>query len=127
MLLMVVAVFLFCNVLPFVNNFMESMDIPMSLHLIDISNFLVAVNSSVNCFIYCIFGTKFRKEFLYLVKYLFPCLKSSFTYGHGQTVLTHPHNHLGQQANHRRHSDSPKKSEVKYCAKNYVTSKSTAL
>lgn len=76
MLLMVVAVFLICNILPFVNNFMESMGMPLSQNLVDLSNFLVSLNSSVNCFIYCIFGAKFRKHFIRLLLRIFPCLRA---------------------------------------------------
>ena len=41
-------------------------------YLIQVSNLLVTVNSSVNLFIYCVFGTRFRNE---LKKLLRPLLR----------------------------------------------------
>lgn len=113
MLLMVVAVFLICNILPFVNNFMESMTLVMNMELIDVSNFLVNVNSSVNCFIYCIFGTKFRKECYYVLGTALPCLITLPVKHHNNTTLhtnLTPNHHqviTSHQANQRHHSSSP--------------------
>ena len=38
----------------------------MSTQLIQVSNLLVTINSSVNFVIYCIFGNKFKQTFLQL-------------------------------------------------------------
>jgi hypothetical protein len=65
MLLIVVIVFFCCNVLAFVINIMEMVDIRVS-GLIQISNLLVTFNSSVNFVIYCIFGEKFKRLFCHL-------------------------------------------------------------
>ncbi|KAK7087045.1 G-protein coupled receptor activity protein [Halocaridina rubra] len=63
MLLVVVTVFFLCNVLAFILNVLELLDISVD-NLTITSNLLVTVNSSVNFIIYCIFGQKFRKLFL---------------------------------------------------------------
>lgn len=63
MLLVVVTVFFVCNVLAFIINVLELLDIVVP-ELTATSNVLVCVNSSVNFIIYCIFGQKFRKLFL---------------------------------------------------------------
>ncbi|XP_069988013.1 FMRFamide receptor [Penaeus vannamei] len=63
MLLVVVTVFFVCNVLAFIINVLELLDIAIDELTIS-SNLLVTVNSSVNFIIYCIFGQKFRKLFL---------------------------------------------------------------
>lgn len=63
MLLVVVSVFFICNVLAFIINVLELMDIVID-ELTMVSNLLVTINSSVNFIIYCIFGQKFRKVFL---------------------------------------------------------------
>ncbi|XP_057663036.1 FMRFamide receptor [Diorhabda carinulata] len=69
MLLGVVVVFFFCNLLPLVINIIETfrVDIPFSLeYLLQTSNLLVTINSSVNFIIYVIFGEKFKRLFLIL-------------------------------------------------------------
>ncbi|XP_037787339.1 FMRFamide receptor-like [Penaeus monodon] len=63
MLLVVVTVFFVCNVLAFIINVLELLDIVVP-ELTATSNVLVCVNSSVNFIIYCIFGQKFRRLFL---------------------------------------------------------------
>ncbi|KAG7168255.1 FMRFamide receptor-like [Homarus americanus] len=63
MLLVVVTVFFVCNVLAFIINVLELLDITIA-ELTMSSNLLVTINSSVNFIIYCIFGQKFRKLFL---------------------------------------------------------------
>lgn len=63
MLLVVVSVFFLCNVLAFIINVLELLDITID-ELTMSSNLLVTINSSVNFIIYCIFGQKFRKLFL---------------------------------------------------------------
>ncbi len=73
MLMIVVLVFLICNVLPFIVNIMELFSLSYK-PLTEISNLLVAINSSVNIFIYTMFGEKFQRQ---LVRYLgrfCPCL-----------------------------------------------------
>ncbi|KAK4881135.1 hypothetical protein RN001_004454 [Aquatica leii] len=70
MLLFVVLVFFICNLLPLVNNIIESfhfnMDQTTKVHFIKTSNLLVTLNSSVNFIIYVIFGEKFKRLFLRL-------------------------------------------------------------
>ncbi|KAJ8978114.1 hypothetical protein NQ317_015924 [Molorchus minor] len=68
MLLCVVIVFVVCNLLPLVNNIIDSFNIDYSetTFLIEISNLLVTINSSVNFIIYVIFGEKFQRLFLIL-------------------------------------------------------------
>lgn len=63
MLLVVVTVFFVCNVLAFIINVLELLDIVVP-ELTTTSNVLVCFNSSVNFIIYCIFGQKFRRLFL---------------------------------------------------------------
>lgn len=62
-LICVVCLFLFCNALSLAINFIETFtDVGNAMgYLIDLSNFLVVFNSSVNFFIYLIFGANFRK------------------------------------------------------------------
>lgn len=69
MLLGVVVVFFICNLLPLVINIIECFDvnIPFELdYLLQVSNLLVTINSSVNFIIYVIFGEKFKRLFLIL-------------------------------------------------------------
>lgn len=64
MLLFVVSVFFICNLLPLVNNILESFYDYSIDQLVHISNFLVILNSSVNFVIYCSCGERFRKMLL---------------------------------------------------------------
>ena len=70
MLLVVVVVFFICNILALVSNILEqfgSMEDDDQLwfdQLIQVSNLLVTINSSVNILIYCIFGNKFKTVFM---------------------------------------------------------------
>ncbi|KAH0999531.1 hypothetical protein HUJ05_009640 [Dendroctonus ponderosae] len=71
MLMCVVAVFFVCNLLPMVINIVETFKIPtedvFDLNMmINLSNLLVTINSSVNFVIYVIFGEKFQRLFLFL-------------------------------------------------------------
>lgn len=70
MLLVVVLVFFICNLLPLVNNIVESFKIrtdgAFTDRMIKTSNLLVTINSSVNFIIYVIFGEKFKRLFLRL-------------------------------------------------------------
>ncbi|XP_031336382.1 FMRFamide receptor [Photinus pyralis] len=70
MLLFVVLVFFICNLLPLVNNIIESfhfqLDQITKVHIIKTSNLFVTINSSVNFIIYVIFGEKFQRLFLRL-------------------------------------------------------------
>jgi len=62
MLMVVVMIFVLCNVLAMAGNILEELEFNAG-DLIKISNLLVTLNSSVNLFIYCGFGRKFRREF----------------------------------------------------------------
>lgn len=67
MLLCVVAVFFVCNLLPLVINIIDTFQLRLDISvLINISNLLVTINSSVNFIIYVIFGEKFKRLFLVL-------------------------------------------------------------
>uniref|UniRef100_A0A1B0CRX1 G-protein coupled receptors family 1 profile domain-containing protein n=2 Tax=Lutzomyia longipalpis TaxID=7200 RepID=A0A1B0CRX1_LUTLO len=66
MLLCVVIVFFLCNVLAMINNIMEAFYDTTNDYLVNTSNLLVTINSSVNFIIYVIFGEKFKRIFLTL-------------------------------------------------------------
>ncbi|XP_035705474.1 FMRFamide receptor isoform X2 [Folsomia candida] len=68
MLLIVVVVFLMCNILPLVNNILESIWNVEVEKLIALSNFLVIFNSSVNFVIYCTCGERFRRLLIRLCR-----------------------------------------------------------
>ena len=59
--MVVVFVFVVCNCLAMVSNILELFQVD-AVYVLMISNFLVTLNSSVNLFIYCAFGERFRKE-----------------------------------------------------------------
>ena len=61
MQMVVVAVFVLCNILAMVSNILEMMNLD-GFYIITVSNLLVTINSSVNLLIYCTFGLKFRNE-----------------------------------------------------------------
>eukprot|EP00095_Tigriopus_kingsejongensis_P010932 snap_masked-scaffold206_size259025-processed-gene-1.14 protein:Tk10932 transcript:snap_masked-scaffold206_size259025-processed-gene-1.14-mRNA-1 annotation:"fmrfamide receptor" len=63
MLLVVVFIFFICNILPLILNIIELFHKP-NPQVIQVSNLLVTINSSVNILIYCIFGNKFKTIFL---------------------------------------------------------------
>lgn len=75
MLLVVVLVFFICNLLPLVVNIME-LFVHTDEQVIQVSNLLVTINSSVNIIIYCTFGKKFRTVFMqiFLGKQPVPCI-----------------------------------------------------
>ncbi|VDN03439.1 unnamed protein product [Thelazia callipaeda] len=60
-LVLVVCLFITCNVLPLAVNFVELIFGYMNSYLIDLSNLMVVLNSSCNFFIYYAFGSRFRK------------------------------------------------------------------
>lgn len=69
MLLCVVVVFFICNFPPLVANSIETFNLTNSSiidQIINTSNLLVTINSSVNFIIYVIFGEKFKRLFLIL-------------------------------------------------------------
>ena len=59
--MVVVAVFVLCNILAMVSNILEMMNLD-GFYIITVSNLLVTINSSVNILIYCTFGLTFRNE-----------------------------------------------------------------
>ena len=61
MQMVVVFVFVVCNCLAMVSNILELFQVD-AVYVLMISNFLVTLNSSVNLFIYCAFGERFRNE-----------------------------------------------------------------
>ena len=74
MLMIVVVVFLLCNILALIVNILEAMNLQISV-VTEISNLMVTVNSSVNFFIYIIFGEKFKRQF-------WQCLRKQPCFGH---------------------------------------------
>ncbi|UYV71590.1 GPRNNA1 [Cordylochernes scorpioides] len=60
MLFCVVVIFFVCNLLGMVANILEHFQVYWK-ELVDVSNLLVSINSSVNFIIYCLFGKKFRR------------------------------------------------------------------
>ena len=67
MLMVVVVVFVLCNVLAMVSNMLDAFGIE-AVPVTQVSNLLVTINSSINLFIYCGFGKKFRSELKRLIK-----------------------------------------------------------
>uniref|UniRef100_A0A915Q692 G-protein coupled receptors family 1 profile domain-containing protein n=1 Tax=Setaria digitata TaxID=48799 RepID=A0A915Q692_9BILA len=60
-LVLVVCLFITCNVLPLTVNFLELIVGYVNSYLIDLSNLMVVLNSSCNFLIYFAFGSRFRK------------------------------------------------------------------
>lgn len=60
-LVLVVCLFVSCNVLPLTVNFLELLLSIENSYLIDLSNLMVVVNSSCNFLIYYAFGSRFRR------------------------------------------------------------------
>ncbi|EAA01756.2 AGAP001862-PA [Anopheles gambiae str. PEST] len=66
MLICVVIVFLLCNLPAMMINIVEAFYSVIIEYMVKVSNLLVTINSSVNFFIYVIFGEKFKRIFLLL-------------------------------------------------------------
>jgi hypothetical protein len=62
MLVLLVAIFVFCNLPAFVVSILEHFQPPFLNEMTNFSNFLVCFNSSVNFVVYCTFGKKFRER-----------------------------------------------------------------
>ena len=65
--MVVVVIFVFCNVLAMVSNMLDAFKID-AVPVTQISNLLVTINSSINLFVYCAFGKRFRLELKNLMK-----------------------------------------------------------
>ena len=65
--MVVVVIFVFCNVLAMVSNMLDAFKIE-AVPVTQISNLLVTINSSINLFVYCAFGKQFRSELRNLIK-----------------------------------------------------------
>ena len=104
MLLVVVLVFFICNLLPLVVNILELVGISND-QLIQVSNLLVTINSSVNILIYCTFGKKFRTVFMQI---FFgkqpPCINLT------ARSMYHHHNHYRGKSNSNQSELLPLKS-----------------
>ncbi|VDN58649.1 unnamed protein product [Dracunculus medinensis] len=72
-LVLVVCLFISCNILPLIVNFLELFFGVTNSYLIDLSNLMVVLNSSCNFLIYYAFGSRFRCT---LKQYLFHSKKS---------------------------------------------------
>ena len=73
MQMVVVLIFVLCNCLAMVSNILEAFKFE-AVPLTQVSNLLVTTNSSVNIFVYCAFGKRFRSELKKLLKKMFCCL-----------------------------------------------------
>uniref|UniRef100_A0A1I7USC5 G_PROTEIN_RECEP_F1_2 domain-containing protein n=1 Tax=Caenorhabditis tropicalis TaxID=1561998 RepID=A0A1I7USC5_9PELO len=67
-LVLVVCLFISCNVLPLTVNFLELLFGIINSYLIDLSNLMVVVNSSCNFLIYYTFGSNFRRTLRHYVR-----------------------------------------------------------
>ena len=65
--MVVVVTFVFCNVLAMVSNMLDAFKIE-AVPITQVSNLLVTINSSINLFVYCAFGKRFRSELRNLIK-----------------------------------------------------------
>ena len=65
--MVVVVIFVFCNALAMVSNMLDAFKIE-AVPVTQVSNLLVTINSSINLFIYCAFGKRFRSELRNLIK-----------------------------------------------------------
>ena len=65
--MVVVVTFVFCNALAMVSNMLDAFKIE-AVPVTQVSNLLVTINSSINLFIYCAFGKRFRSELRNLIK-----------------------------------------------------------
>ena len=71
MQMVVVVVFVLCNCLAMVSNILEASKVE-AVRITQVSNLLVTINSSINIFIYCVFGKRFRLELKRLISKV-PC------------------------------------------------------
>uniref|UniRef100_A0A8L8JTK9 G_PROTEIN_RECEP_F1_2 domain-containing protein n=1 Tax=Heligmosomoides polygyrus TaxID=6339 RepID=A0A8L8JTK9_HELPZ len=69
-LVLVVCLFISCNVLPLTVNFLELLFKIVNAYLIDLSNLMVVVNSSCNFLIYYAFGSNFRRTLRYYLTHI---------------------------------------------------------
>ncbi|PIC19405.1 hypothetical protein B9Z55_024971 [Caenorhabditis nigoni] len=70
-LVLVVCLFISCNVLPLTVNFLELLFGIINSYLIDLSNLMVVVNSSCNFLIYYTFGSNFRRTLRHYLRNAF--------------------------------------------------------
>ncbi|MFH4977805.1 hypothetical protein AB6A40_004514 [Gnathostoma spinigerum] len=70
-LVLVVCLFITCNILPLTVNFLELFFGIVNSYLIDLSNLMVVFNSSCNFLIYYTFGSRFRVTLQHYVRTLF--------------------------------------------------------
>ena len=73
MQMVVVLIFVLCNCLAMVSNILEAFKIE-AVPLTQLSNLLVTINSSINLFVYCVFGKRFRQELKQLLKTISFCI-----------------------------------------------------
>ena len=71
MQMVVVLIFVLCNCLAMVSNILEAFKVE-AVPLTQVSNLLVTINSSINLFVYCVFGKRFRLELKQLLSICLP-------------------------------------------------------
>lgn len=71
--MVVVLIFVLCNFLAMVSNILEAFKVE-AVPLTQVSNLLVTINSSINLFVYSVFGKRFRSELKQVLKKMSCCL-----------------------------------------------------
>ena len=71
--MVVVLIFVLCNFLAMVSNILEAFKVE-AVPLTQVSNLLVTINSSINLFVYSVFGKRFRSELKKVLKKMSCCL-----------------------------------------------------
>ena len=78
MQMVVVLIFVICNFLAMVSNILEAFKVE-AVPLTQVSNLLVTINSSINLFVYSVFGKRFRSELKQVLKKMSCCLAAGIS------------------------------------------------